>query len=115
VVEEYVRTSREDRNFGAPAGAPKAAESNAMKARRKIARTAKAMAGAHYVNGAFGARPNGKDGAICRPGGVVLEKDVGLEKLAFFAASFTIEDRNVAAAVMQSSAVVIWCPTWTRT
>jgi hypothetical protein len=70
-------------------------ESKNLKARRKIAMTAKAMAGAHYVNGAFGARPNEKDGAVLRRNGVILEKDVGLSNLAFFAASYTIEDRNV--------------------
>jgi hypothetical protein len=79
-------------------------ESKNLKARRKIGMTAKAMAGAHYVNGAFGARPKvfgaqpnlkAGDGARVRPNGVKLEKDVDLPNLAFFAASYYIEDRNV--------------------
>jgi hypothetical protein len=32
---------------------------------------------------------------VLRPNGVKLEKEVGLQNLAFFAASYTIEDRNV--------------------
>lgn len=58
------------------------------KARRKIAQTAKAMAGAHYLNGAKGARPGQGGGARIRPGSVKLELITSLPNLAFLAASW---------------------------
>jgi hypothetical protein len=67
------------------------ADTARKRARWKIGATAREMDGAHYVNGAKGARPNKKDGAAVRPNTVALEMVTALDRLAFFAASVALQ------------------------